>query len=424
MSDKFVRITDSASSGTTALEGFFYQKSASVWIALDLVMVRKVAPQIVLEPTTEEDLEADIEGEPGAMTQVAPLEGYSLIVQCKVKSTGPWTHQEIGRLLTHGTKRKSAVERLKDERTRYLLVATADLQGVARDLQVKEVGAWPDATVIPPSIGALLPPSACGRVGILAPFDQERVNARIDVILSERFRIPVTRLGDCRERLEACALERMVGGSGGIWTRTEIEHEIRRFGGYSGEAADLEDFVEPTNWADLRDALETRHAVVITGASGTGKTKTAKALIADLRDRVPGMDHRVVRGGPDKIFEDQGRGPVVYEIEDPWGKFRLDEAAVPWNDALDDLLQTASSERKFVVTSRSDVLRESAPKALRSKWFMQLEEENYGVPERRRLFANRLPSLSFELRDIVSRYEKEAVEGLATPLEMHRYFSV
>lgn len=255
MSNRFISDTDPASSGTTSLEGFFYQKSVSVWVALDLVMVRKVTTQIVLEPATEEDLEADIEDAPGAMTQVTPLEGYSLIIQCKVKSTGPWTHQAIGRLLTHGTKRKSAAERLNDERARYLLVTTADLQGVARNLQVKEVGAWPEASEMPAGIRALLPPSAGGRVGVLAPFDQERVNSRVDVILSERFRIPATRLRDCRERLEACALERMVGGSGGVWTRADIEHEIRRFGGYSGESTDLEGFVEPTNWADLRDAL-------------------------------------------------------------------------------------------------------------------------------------------------------------------------
>ncbi|RVN01763.1 hypothetical protein CN120_20335 [Sinorhizobium meliloti] len=424
MSDISESADDTVSSGTTALEGFVYQKSVSVWIALDLIMVRKATPQVVLEPIEQDDLEADIEGEPGAMAQTTPLDDYTLVVQCKLKSTGPWTHQEIGRLLSHGKKRQSAADRLKNEKTRYLLVTSADLQGVARELQVKEIGVWPDASGMPAGIAALLPTTACGRVGVLAPFDQERVNARIDVVLTERFRVPTTRLTECRARLETRAFERMLGGNGGVWTHSEIETEIRGFGGYSGESADLEDFVQPTNWEALKEALDTRHAVIITGASGTGKTKTAKALIADLRDRSPGFEHRIVRGGPDKIFEYSGRGPVVFEIEDPWGKFRLDESAAPWNDALDGLLQQASSDRKFVVTSRSDVLKESAPRNLRPKWFTQLEEENYGLSQRRRLFTNRLPGLPFELRNLAARFQTQAIEGLATPLELHRYFSV
>ncbi|MER8743127.1 hypothetical protein NKH54_08575 [Mesorhizobium sp. M1004] len=426
MPDSTTTATDepSSSSGTTALEGFIYQKDVSVWVSLDLLLVRKVAKRVVLEPVTEEDLETDIEDEPGAMAQATALDTYRLIVQCKVKSTGPWTHQEIGRLLTHGTRRKSAAERLKDPSARYLLITTADLQGVARHLRVDEVGAWPRASDLPPEIGAKLPSLAGGRIGILGPMDQERVRRRIDVILTERFRVPVTKLAECRERLRACAFERMLGGSGGVWTREEIEQEIRRYGGYVGESADLEGFVPPTNWAELEEALDKRHAVLITGASGTGKTKAAKALIARLRDRVPGIRHEVIRGGPEKIYEDHLGGPVVYEIEDPWGKFRLDETSVPWNDAIDDLLQSANSDRKFVVTSRSDVLRESAPKTLRPKWIVHLEEENYGLTERRRLFDNRLPGLPFDLQTIVVRYAKEAVEGLTTPLEMHRYFNI
>jgi hypothetical protein len=131
-----------------------------------------------------------------------------------------------------------------------------------------------------------------------------------------------------------------------------------------------------------------------------------------------------VQGGPEKIQGDQQAGPVVYEIEDPWGKFRLEPASVPWNDAINDILQSARPDRKFVITSRSDVLHESNPRTLKKKWFITLEEENYGPQQRIALFENRLPGLSAELQPIALGYRKRAIDRLATPLEMHRYFAV
>ncbi|MGO4569838.1 hypothetical protein AB4Z52_33600 [Rhizobium sp. 2YAF20] len=54
----------SPSSGGMAFEGYFYQLDVSILIALDLVLAKKVASQVTLEPATEEDLQAEIEDEP------------------------------------------------------------------------------------------------------------------------------------------------------------------------------------------------------------------------------------------------------------------------------------------------------------------------------------------------------------------------
>ena len=139
---------DTSSSGTTSLEGFLYQQDVSVWVALTLVLVRKLASSVTLEPASQEDLETDLEDEPGAMAEGVDLDSYRLIIQCKVKRTGPWAHGDLTRLLSHGKKRTSAIERLKDKDSKYLLVTTADIQGVVWDLRVDELGVWP-ATAIP-----------------------------------------------------------------------------------------------------------------------------------------------------------------------------------------------------------------------------------------------------------------------------------
>src|SRR6185437_5488538 len=201
---------------------------------------------------------------------------------------------------------------------------------------------------------------------------------------------------------------RMRGAAQGVWTRRDVERLITAAGGYVGESADLEGFVPPNNWDEFKAAIETKHAVVIKGASGTGKTRIAKALVAHLRDQIPGIKHVIVQGGPEKIVDDAASHPVVYEIEDPWGRFRLEPTSVPWNGAIAEILQSAGPGRKFVITSRSDVLHESKLR-LKDKWVVTLEDENYGPDERVRLFENRLPSLPPTLQPIVLNSRNEAI---------------
>jgi len=49
------------------------------------VLANKLAHELVLEPTSEEDVEADlVENEPWRLTSTAALNGYRLIVQAKL----------------------------------------------------------------------------------------------------------------------------------------------------------------------------------------------------------------------------------------------------------------------------------------------------------------------------------------------------
>lgn len=411
------------SSGQSALNGYMYQLEVSVWTALDLLLAKKVARNLELEPASEEDLEAEIEGEPGALVQKFDFNSYRLVIQCKVRETGPWKHGSLSALLAHGKLRLPAKDRLKETNLRYLLITNADLDGVVRDLRVKDIGDWPSQE-IPKTLARQLPVDARGRLAVLATLDSEKIDARTDRLLTERFRVPSQNVNACRERLRQQALERMRGVGNRVWTREQIAEILSSSGGQVSDADAFDGFVPPTNWADFKEALANRHAIIITGPSGTGKTRAAKALIADLRENIRGLNVVYVAGGPEKIQGNQHQTPVVFEIEDPWGRFRLEPDSIPWNDAINELLRTAGPNRKFVITSRSDVLRESGPKSLKGKWFVTLEEDNYGTKERGRLFENRLPNLPMELQRIVLRCRQEAINRLTTPLEVQRYFDV
>jgi hypothetical protein len=73
---------EDSGSGGHSVAGYEYQIDVSVWLAVDLVLANRLAHELVLEPASEEDIEADLaENEPGRLTSTAALDGYRLSVQ-------------------------------------------------------------------------------------------------------------------------------------------------------------------------------------------------------------------------------------------------------------------------------------------------------------------------------------------------------
>ena len=140
----------------------------SVLVALRLLLITKSASQITLEPANEEDLEADLKpATPGRVQPSANMaEGYKLVVQVKLRNSGPWSIESFKALLNHGTTRKPARYLLEDPGTRYLLITNAEATGKARDLLVHGLEEWPEEQVVPPSLSAILPHEPQGRIAI------------------------------------------------------------------------------------------------------------------------------------------------------------------------------------------------------------------------------------------------------------------
>ena len=405
-----------------SLNGYWYQLKVSVLFALDILANKQQADQITLEPTSEEDLETELKNEPGALTQELTIKTRKLIVQCKMRNTGPWTIGEIKSLFVDGKQRTPPKNLLKDQDVSYLLVTSADVSGKARKLLVNSPTQWQGLGAMPRSLETALPPNAGGRVAVLHNLDQERIGHRINDLLVNRFRVPQGNIERCIKKFEEGALQRMRGKGAGVWKREDIVGIIEAQGGYDGTSKELTSFVHPANWDELFAQLKLRNAIVLTGPSGTGKTITAKALIASMREENPRLTHIKIEGGPERLRDDNTPGPVIFEIEDPWGRYRVEPDSLPWNDAINGFLASASPNRMFVITSRSDVMQDANLTSLDQRYRASLLADHYRSSDRRKLFELRLGALPRAEQRSVHRYQSTVVKELTLPLEFDRFF--
>jgi hypothetical protein len=403
--------------------GYEYQIDVSVWLALDLVLANRLTHELVLEPASEEDIEADLaENEPGRLTSTAALDGYRLIVQAKLRGGDAWTVAGVKALLEHGDARPSAAKRLKDEKARYLLVTSAGLNGGTRGLRIRRAGTWPKPGDMPSTIKSALPAGSAGRVAIIGNEDEERLETDIKTLLTESFRVPNARLEDCRKALREQARVRIGGAGGGRWTRAQLEQVIRRHDGYIASSPELDHYVHPTNWGELRAAMGERHAALIIGQSGTGKTMATRKLYDELRKEVPGLARVPITLGPDQLRDDVTEPPVLYDIEDPWGRYDFDPKSRPWNDQLAQFFAKARPDRMIVATSRLDVAQSAGALDTVKPWRVGLEAEHYGQAERRRLYRTRIDALPRKLQALAKESEGSVLAELATPLEIQKFF--
>lgn len=412
-----------AGSGSHSMIGYEYQIDVSVWLALDLVLSSELANEVILEPATEEDIEADLaETEPGHVVTIAEVEQYRLIVQAKLRSGDAWSVAGVKGLLEHGTNRPSAASRLADPQNRYLLVTSAGVNGGVRGLQVRSAGLWPKAADLATSIRSVLPAGSEERVAIIGNQDFERLERDIKALLSEKLRVPNARLEVCRRKLRDEARARMGGAGGGRWTRAELEEVIRAHDGYIASSPELEHYIKPTNWVEIKASMLERNAALIIGQSGTGKTMATLKLYDELRKEIPGLTRVPIKYGPDQIRDDKTPPPVLYDIEDPWGRYDFDPRSRPWNDQLAQHFAHARPDRLVVATSRLDVARSSGALNTVKRWEVSLEAEHYGTRERQRLYQTRIDGLPRNVQLLAKESQSVVLAELATPLEIQKFF--
>lgn len=409
--------------GNWSLKGFDYQVDVSVWLALDLMVAAKMTSEMTLEHVSEEDLEADIEDfEPGPVADSVPMHGYRLIVQSKRRSGDAWTTTGFINLLNHGERRKSAKVRLaEDLSARYLLVTSAAINGPLRSLNVRRAGSWPAATKVPDNIAGVAKGIA-GRLAIVGSADDERLVRDIRDLLVDSFRVPNARWGDCHTALRTEAWKRMRGEAKGRWTRDDVRRIIVAYDGYLADGSEVDTFVRPTNWGDIRQALDSRHAIIIIGQSGSGKTATSEALWRDLREEVPGLQRIHITHGPEQLRADKTLPPVLYDIEDPWGRFKFEPESRPWNDQLEGIFRQARHDRLLVATSRLDVALGSGALDSVARWRVPLDAENYGPREKQRLFRNLVRTLPEDLAALAHEREVSVLKQFELPLEIRKFF--
>ena len=178
----------------------------------------------------------------------------------------------------------------------------------------------------------------------------------------------------------------------------------------------------PNNWKKLRVGMDERHAALIVGQSGTGKTMATKKLYEELRQTIPGLERVSITRGPAQLSGDRTKPPVLYDIEDPWGRLDFVPDSRPWNDQLPLFFANASHDRLFVATSRLDVAHSSKALEGVKRWIIPLEAEHYGEAERQELYRSRIALLPRDLRLSAAESEQSVLSELGTPLEIQKFF--
>lgn len=424
-SPQSLTVEEDAGSGAHSLAGYDYQVDVSIWLALDVMLGSGLTQMIELEPGSEEDIEAQLaDDEPGRVSTRAALDGYTLVVQAKLRSGDAWTVKGISALLKHGSaSRLSALARLATPTIRYLLITSAALNGGTRGLAVKHAGSWPKKSAMPPSLAKELPPDAPGRVAVIGSLSEEHLIQDIKRLLIERFGVPNSRWVECLRSLRDEARLRVRRAGEGRWRREELALVIRNHDGYLASSPQLDDYVQPQNWQDLRDAMAgPKYAAIIVGQSGTGKTLATDKLYEDLRREIPGLTRVRIRRGPQQLRDDQTPSPVLYDIEDPWGRYDFDPSSRPWNDQLSQFLGSARADRLIIATSRQDVAMSSGALKSVEPWLVPLEAEHYGKSERLQLYRTRIKTLPRDVQLLATEAERRVLDSLATPLEIEKFF--
>ena len=416
-----------AGGAKAALEGYEYQLNVSVFAALRLMLITKSASRITLEPASEEDLESDLDPTtPGRVQPCANVaDGYKLVVQVKLRNSGPWSIADFRSLLKRGTARRPAKHHLDDPGTRYLLITNAEASGVARGLLVRGLEEWPEQQAFPASLSGILPHVPEGRVAIWGVLTERLLELEINDILSSILRVPQGRQAECRGRLRDEARQRMRGTSPGVWTREDLLSVIRGCDGYLASAPQLEQFVPPANYRALSDLLDRRNALVIAGPSGTGKTWTALALVNQARQRpsAPEIIQVNVANGPSSMRTLVDTGPMLFYVEDPWGQYSLRGGADVWTEQLPKLLREAHAGHQYIITSRTDMLGQAKVGENLKRWTLVLDADDYRDGQLADIYESRLVQLATELQAKALDFRKDALEALETPFEIDLFFT-
>lgn len=408
--------------GGYALAGYDYQIDVSIWLALDLVLANGYTSEVLVEPISEEDLEADLKSTgPGSLATTSELDGYRLIVQAKRRTGNAWTVADVNALLKHGKNRPSAQARLADPRARYLLVTNAAVNGGALDLSVRRAGSWPGPTKLPESIRSTMPAGAGGRIAIIERQDEERLQRDIGDLLTQTLRVPRARMGECVTALRNEVRARMLGAGSGRWTRAQLQAVIMAHDGYIASSPELDRYVHPLNWEDLTRLMEERYAALLVGQSGSGKSLAAKKLFEELSKKIAGLSWKPI-SDVRQMQQDRTKGPVLYFIEDPWGTNNFESDRRPWTAQLALEFAHARHDRLFIATSRLDVAVESGGLDSVRGWVLPLETEHYGPAQRRLLYRSRVDLLPRSMQATAAAGEQDVLGALATPLEIQKFF--
>lgn len=426
--------------GNPGYAGYEYQITVSVWVGLDLMLVKGAASQVTIEPRSDEDLEAAVANpDSGLLESTATVDGFDLVLQAKTRSGAPWTAAAIANVLlgknndaaSNGGKRSRPLKMLEaDGRRRYVFVTNEASADALRAHEGDHLFDFAEPTDLPPhSRGGREPDvrkALAERMLLLTGLTEEVLLGRISTQLEQHGHIPQAKHTECVRDLRDLVRDRIRGGHGGVWTKDELVAVLVAHGGSIAPRRDMDHFVRPASYEAIKRKLEREHAVVIAGPSGTGKTLTADILELELRGGVPAFEVVGEEHGPGPVRRSLSDGrSLLFHLRDPWGGNRLTPGADRWSSELPKLLELAGAGKKFLVTSRSDVLDSAGIQLTRElePYIEWIRLEDYTPSQLAEIYDRLASDLSGHSSVLAKTYRDDALAHLKRPYEIRRFLS-
>ncbi len=140
--------------------GYEYQIEVTIWVALDLRLAKVATDEVMIEPRSEEDLEAAVT-HPAAASLRLTAQGVrlDLILQAKTRSGSPWPATAIADVLLgkdvddadRGGKRSRPLAMLKnDPERRYIFVTNEASAWALRPHEGANLFDFPEVHDLPP----------------------------------------------------------------------------------------------------------------------------------------------------------------------------------------------------------------------------------------------------------------------------------
>ncbi|RKG61389.1 hypothetical protein D7W79_41410 [Corallococcus exercitus] len=163
--------------------------------------------------------------------------------------------------------------------------------------------------------------------------------------------------------------------------------------------------------------------MLLLGPPGAGKTQILERLKHEYRVRPEPFEVRSPRTPAEMRELLSQRGGFFIAVEDPWGAFQLSAGSDQWHKELPQLLKSASSDKKVVVTTREAILQDVSEEGARpfQGFAVSVTYEDYDFDARRLILLNKLKGAQHWQRELATAFEARILDALDAPISLERF---
>ncbi|HNO79721.1 MAG TPA: hypothetical protein PKN33_16870 [Phycisphaerae bacterium] len=428
-------MSNDESDGVSSYQGYEYQILATVWIGLELMIDRNDCQAILVEPASGEDVAAELQvrSEDAVSNVKLEIDHHTIEVQIKLRQTDQWTLARFRDVVRgnqtitgdKGSRIWPIDQLLANPQGRFALLTNAQVNRGLSPFLVNRLGDDSSGKMIPGEPVTGESEQTARRVAILQQQHPELLKAKIGSLL-QKAGVPHSEREKCASKLREEVRERLLRKTDPAWSRDDLAAQLRAFDGLPPKEPG-EFFVAPSNFEEMNQRLEIKNALEIIGPPGVGKTLAAKELACLHRQASEPFKVVTERDGLSaigKCLDEPGR--YLFLLEDPWGQFKLSHDADRWVTELPKLLQRATCDKRFLITSRtaiqSTAFGHRIPSELAAVQIV-LNEDHYSDANRWNIVEQAMAKAEPWQRDFVTQHRERICRILRAPYSLTLFAS-